>query len=147
MAGSSKEVPITVAELESLMHRMTHELSETVKAVVESSRGRFGTVGAMAVDDFIQKLKLAMSQLVGPVSTTGTSLEQCVTSVPPVYLGLSSSPVVGSGLVSGSMSQLSALRSNCFTAFGGERSIRSKDSGKPGKNSQKDHGRGFSTNT
>ena len=148
MTGSSREVPVTVVELESLMHRMTHELSETVKAVEESSLGRVGTVGAMAVDDFIQKLKLAISQLMGLISSPGTSLEQCVASVPPVQLELPPSPVVGSGSVSVSMSQISDVP----TAFGGDRSIRSKDggattSGKPGKNSQKDHGRGFSTNT
>ena len=92
---------------------------------MESSLGRVGTVGAMEVDDFIQKLKLAMSQLAGPISIPETSVEQCVASVPPAHSELPPSPVVGSGSASVSMSQ----KSDVPTAFGGERSTRSKDGG------------------
>ena len=43
--------------------RLEKELASVVKATVESILGRLGTVGAVAVDDFIQRLVSAVSQL------------------------------------------------------------------------------------
>ena len=43
--------------------RLEKELAGVVKATVESTLGRLGTVGAVAVDDFIQRLVSAVSQL------------------------------------------------------------------------------------
>ena len=47
--------------------RLEKELASVVKATVESTLGRLGTVGALAVDDFVQRLVTAVSQL-KPVS-------------------------------------------------------------------------------
>ena len=43
--------------------RLEKELASVVKATVESTLGRLGTVGALAVDDFVQRLVTAVSQL------------------------------------------------------------------------------------
>ena len=43
--------------------RLEKALTGVVKATVESTLGRLGTVGAIAVDDFIQRVASAVAQL------------------------------------------------------------------------------------
>ena len=47
--------------------RLEKELAGVVRATVESTLGWLGTVGAVAVDDFVQRLVSAVSQM-KPVS-------------------------------------------------------------------------------
>ena len=58
---------MSVDNVVAAITRLEKELAGVVKATVESTLGRLGTVGAVAVDDLIQRLVSAVSQL-RPVS-------------------------------------------------------------------------------
>ena len=138
VVGTSAGVPVTRAEMESSLARMTKELSETIKAVIDAKFGELGPAGVLAIEDCVQKLKAAMDQFAGVATTSGSGADQVVPAVPPVQLEESISPVAVSSAASFSPSQLSDVP----TAFGGVRSLVSTGGGaatssKPGKESQK----------
>ena len=60
VAGSS----ITRSYVVASITRLEKELSGVVKATIESTLGRLGTVGGMAVDGFVGQLTSAVSRLV-----------------------------------------------------------------------------------
>ena len=139
VVGTVTGLPVTIAELESSFQRMTKELAETVKAIIDSKMGGLGSVCALSVEEFIGKLKTAMEHLAA-ASVPGGSVEQAVTSVPSVRLEAPRSPLDASSSRSVSLSQVSDVP----TAFAGVRSVASKEGGfstsataKPGKKSQK----------
>ena len=70
--------------------RLEKALTGVVKATVESTLGRLGTVGAIAVDDFIQRVASAVAQL-RPV--LGSHVAVSVDDVPVV-------PTLPAGVVS-----------------------------------------------
>ena len=49
-----------------LFARVEHDIQQWVKAAVESSLGKLGTVGALAVEEFLDKLKAAIQELCHP---------------------------------------------------------------------------------
>ena len=59
-AGSS----LTLSDVIASIIRLEKELFGVVKAAIESTLGRLGTVGAMAVDGFVGQLTSAVSRLV-----------------------------------------------------------------------------------
>ena len=58
---------LTLDDVVASIARLQKELSGVVKATIESTLGQLGTVGAMAVDEFVGQLTAAVSRLV-PVS-------------------------------------------------------------------------------
>ena len=55
---------LTLNDVVSSIARLEKELSGVVKATIESTLGQLGTVGAMAVDEFVGQLTAAVSRLV-----------------------------------------------------------------------------------
>ena len=60
-AGVRAEV--VVGQFSELFLRVEHDIQQWVKAAVESSLGSLGTVGALAVEEFLLKLKGAIQEL------------------------------------------------------------------------------------
>ena len=57
----------TVAgQFAELFTRVEHDIQQWVKAAVESSLGKLGTVGALAVEEFLDKMKSAVQELCQP---------------------------------------------------------------------------------
>ena len=55
---------LTMSDVVASTARLEKELSGVVKATIESTLGQLGTVGAMAVDEFVGQLTAAVSRLV-----------------------------------------------------------------------------------
>ena len=55
---------LTLDDVVAAIARLQKELSGVVKATIESTLGQLGTVGAMAVDEFVGQLTAAVSRLV-----------------------------------------------------------------------------------
>ena len=55
---------LTLNDVVASISRLQKELSGVVKATIESTLGQLGTVGAMAVDEFVGQLTAAVSRLV-----------------------------------------------------------------------------------
>ena len=55
---------LTLNDVVASIARLEKELSGVVKATIESTLGQLGTVGAMAVDEFVGQLTAAVSRLV-----------------------------------------------------------------------------------
>ena len=55
---------LTLNDVVASIARLQKELSGVVKATIESTLGQLGTVGAMAVDEFVGQLTAAVSRLV-----------------------------------------------------------------------------------
>ena len=55
---------LTLNDVVTSIARLEKELSGVVKATIESTLGQLGTVGAMAVDEFVGQLTAAVSRLV-----------------------------------------------------------------------------------
>ena len=131
--------------MEILLQRTTKELSETVKAVIEAKVGDLSPAGVQSLEEFAKKVQTAMGQLDNTTPSCGVGAVQIqpAVAVSPVPVEVPGSPFALSGAAS--VSQISEVP----TAFGGLRSVVSKDGGpttsaKPGKELSKDHGRGFS---
>ena len=60
-AGVRAEV--VVGQFSELFSRIERDLQQWVKAAIESSLGSLGTVGALAVEEFLSKLKSAVQDL------------------------------------------------------------------------------------
>ena len=54
---------VIVGQFTELFQRVEREIQQWVKAAVESSLGKLGTVGALAVEEFLGKLKGALQEL------------------------------------------------------------------------------------
>ena len=126
--------------------RLQKELSGVVKATIESTRGQLGTVGAMAVDEFVGRLTAAVSRLVPASDLRATVPGEDVPLI-------SSSSSVGVAPVGNDaqkdLSVVSRTASMVPSMFGEGTVAGSSSAGKvtvtkPGKNLNKDHGRGFS---
>ena len=127
-------------DLESSLQRMTKELTETVKAIIESKLGKLGSVCSLSVEEFVGKLKAALEQLVGTAVPVGSGVDHTLTSVASAQLETPRSPLDAGSVRSANLSQISDVP----TAFAGVRSVVSKEGGvttsaaaKPGRVSQK----------
>ena len=76
VVGTVTGLPVTIAELESSFQRMTKELAETVKAIIDSKMGELGSVCALSVEEFIGKYKSAMGHLAASSVPGGSGVEQ-----------------------------------------------------------------------
>ena len=95
--------------MSTLEARLETDVNSWVKAAVESSMGQLGVVGAMAMDEFLQKLKDVIQEIVTPsaisAGTVSPLMEQSIGSA----FGVRSSTTV-----SGSIDETSSVP----TAFG-----------------------------
>ena len=121
---------VVVGQFSELFRRVERDIQQWVKAAVESSMGSLGTVGALAVEEFLNKLKEDVQELShAPVIPCGGDT-------------FSLSPVSGS--VAGVDCRRAALGSDVLSDFG-ERSVVPSggtssaiaSTSKPGKNSRK----------
>ena len=124
-------------DLESSLQRMTKELTETVKAIIESKLGKLGSVCALSVEEFVGKLKAAVEQLVGTAVPVGSGVDHTLTSVASAQLETPRSPLDAGSVRSANLSQISDVT----TAVAGVRSVVLKEgrvttsaAAKPGKN-------------
>ena len=104
-------------------------MGQVVKATVESTLGRLGTVGAIVVDEFVVRLKAALCDVVGTV----------VEDVPVLPTSASLAPLVpGSSQPDVSVSSLQgSVMPSLFgdVQSGVPSSRRTESAAKPGKNS------------
>ena len=54
---------VVVGQFSELFSRVERDLQQWIKAAIESSLGSLGTVGALAVEEFLSKLKSAVQDL------------------------------------------------------------------------------------
>ena len=133
---------VIVGQFTELFQRVEREIQQWVKAAVESSLGKLGTVGALAVEEFLGKLKGALQEL------GQSSFSPCVGDVLP-----RSSSVAGS--VAGFESRRTCVDSDVPPSDFGERSVAPSGApsssgvattSKPGNESHKIMRGGFSSN-
>ena len=55
---------VTVSDLDVVVNELIKQMSNLVKATIETRFGHVGTVGAMLVEEFIDKIKVAMGEVV-----------------------------------------------------------------------------------
>ena len=73
---------MSLSDLTTAMVQLEKELGQVVKATVESTLGRLGTVGALAIDDFVVRLKAAMCDLVGTLPRQSSTVVDDVPVLP-----------------------------------------------------------------
>ena len=137
---------LTLDDVVASFVRLQKELSGVVKATIEPTLGHLGTVGAMAVDEFVGRLTAAVSRLVPASDLRATVPGEDVPLI-------SSSSSVGVAPIGNDaqkdLSVVSRAASMVPSMFGegtvaGSSSAGKVPAAKPGKNLKKDHGRGFS---
>ena len=64
------------------INQMEKELEQIVKATIESTLGQLGTVGAMAINEFVVRIKAAMSNLAGTEALLTVPGEDVLASLP-----------------------------------------------------------------
>ena len=73
---------VSLSDLTTARVQLEKGLGQVVKATVESTLGRLGTVGAIAIDDFVVRLKAAMCDLVGTVPVQSSTVVDDVPVLP-----------------------------------------------------------------
>ena len=111
-------------------------MGQIVKATVESTLGRLGTVGAIAVDDFVLRLKAALCDVVGTAAMQPSTVRE---DVPVLPTSSSLAPLVP-GSSQPDISVSSRQESVMPSLFGDVRSgvpssLQTASATKPGKNS------------
>ena len=131
---------VVMGQFSELFSRVERDLQQWVKAVIESSLGSLGTVGAIAVEEFLSKLKSAVQDL-------GQS-----SSVPCESDGLPR-PASLAGSVAEGNSRGIGVNYDVHSEFGersvipsGVASFGVSSTSKPGNQSQKIMWRGFTDN-
>ena len=118
----------------SIEARLEHDVHGWVKAAFESTKGQVGTVGAMAMDDFLQKMKEVFWEI---VTFQASSAEPVLPLVELLTAPVPSGPSVTR------VSESLDLASSVLTAFGDgvvlsvvakSANLPSLSAAKPGKN-------------
>ena len=117
--------------------RLEHDINSWVKAAFESSMGHLRTVGAIAMDDFLQKMKEVLKEIASSMSPHGTAMSSAELPVP----AMPEMPFFVEKTVPGS-SRSVGTGSMVPTIFGDKRSVSSvvdpavfqSSADKPGKN-------------
>ena len=130
-ADANVRADVVVGQFTQLFRRVEREIQQWVKAAIASSLSRLGTVGALAVEDFLDKLKEALRELgQAPVVPFGGET--------------SSLPRFVAGSISGVDDRRVAVESDVPSEFGeksvdpsGGTSSAVASTSKPGNNSQK----------
>ena len=136
--GTSGAGSMSIDNVAASLNHLERELARIVRATVESTLGRLGTVGAIAVDEFIGQLKSAMQEItnVGVVRAAGLggdAAELPMTSTRP-SLGSVTCP----GNVSISSRQGSSVPSSLGDGLSAGPSIMpNSTAAKPGKKTDK----------
>ena len=120
--------------------RLENGLTDVIKATVESTLGQLGTVGAMAVDDFIQRVASAIGQL-RPVSGSHVAVSgddvPVVPTLPAGVVSVGSAVLVTPSVASRQESVVPSMfgESAVVASSGGANATASK----PGKNLIRSH--------
>ena len=130
-ADANVRADAVLGQFTELFRRVEREYQQWVKAAIESSLGRLGTVGALAVEEFLDKLNEALRELgQAPLVPRGD--------------GTSSLPRSVAGSISGVDDRRAAVESDVPSDFGeksvvpsGGTSSAVASTSRPGKNSQK----------
>ena len=73
---------LSLSDLRASLGQLEKELGQIVKATVESTFGRLGTVGTIAVDDFVVRLKAALCDVVGTATMRPSTVVEDVPVLP-----------------------------------------------------------------
>ena len=127
---------LTLNDVVASIARLEKELSGVVKATIESTLGQLGTVGAMAVDEFVGQLTAAVSRLV-PASDLRAAVPG--EDVPLISSSSSVGVVPGGSDAQKDLSVISRTASMVPSMFGegtaaGASSAGKVTAAKPGKN-------------
>ena len=127
---------LTLNDVVASIARLEKELSGVVKATIESTLGQLGTVGAMAVDEFVGQLTAAVSRL-GPASDLRAAVSG--EDVPLISSSSSVGVVPGGNDAQKDSSVVSRTTSMVPSMFGegtaaGATSVGKVAAAKPGKN-------------
>ena len=127
---------LTLNDVVASIARLEKELSGVVKATIESTLGQLGTVGAMAVDEFVGQLTAAVSRLV-PASDLRAAVPG--EDVPLISSSSSVGVVPGGNDAQKDLSVVSRTASMVPSMFGegtaaGASSAGKVTAAKPGKN-------------
>ena len=118
------------------MVQLEKELGQVVKATVESTLGRLNTVGAIAIDDFVVRLKAAMCGLVGTVPRQSSTVVDDMPVLPTSAGPTPSLPGSSQQDISVSSRQGSSMPSIFRDVQSGvPSSVQPASAAKPGKNS------------
>ena len=137
ISGGPSRDCLSLGDLTSALGQLEKELGQVVKATIESTLGHLGTVGAMAVDDFVARLKAALCDLSGTAAPLQSVVASDDVPVLPTSASLvASMPVAIPPDVSVSSRQGSVMPSLFGDAQSGvPSSQRTTSAAKPGKNS------------
>ena len=139
--GDPSSESLSMATLLASINELEKKLSHVVKATVESTLSRLGTVGAMAIEEFVERLKAVVvnaanaEEASGPSTSGSTGVIQA-SAVTPVLAPPAGSVTVREG---GSIAS-----STMPSAFGDVRSVMTSVvpqtvAVKPGKNLIRSH--------
>ena len=130
-ADANVRADVVVGQFTELFRRVEREIQQWVKAAIESSLGRLGTVGALAVEDFLDKVKEALRELgQAPVVSRGGETSSLPRSVAGSISGVDDRRVAVESDVPSEFGEKSVV------PYGGTSSAVASTS-KPGNNSQK----------
>ena len=134
--GVALDGVLTLSDVVASIARLEKELSGVVKATIESTLGQLGTVGAMAVDEFVGQLTAAVSRLV-PASDLRAAVPG--EDVPLISSSSSVGVVPGGNDAQKDLSVVSRTASMVPSVFGegaaaGASSAGKVAAAKPGKN-------------
>ena len=139
---------MSIDDVTASLKQLELEIARIVKATVESTLGPLGTVGAIAVDEFVGRLKSAMQEVSNAGVAQAGSLEGDAMELPMTP----TRPSMGSVVCPGDVSISSRQGSLVPSAFGDGMSVKlssgipNTTATKPGKKNSQDHGRCFSDN-
>ena len=126
-----------MANLLTSINELDKKVSHVVKATVESTLGQLGTVGAMAIEDFVDSLKIIVANAVNVEKASGLSAVGGT--------GIGQTPVVAPHTGSVSVREGGSVASSAMpSAFGDARSVMTSGvtetaAVKPGKNLIRSH--------
>ena len=135
--GTPVQDPMCMKALVNSINELDKKVSSVVETTIETTLVQMGTVGAMAVEELIDRLKACIGNAgnVGTAAGASALSDPCLEQTPVVAPPRGSTPIRGGG---------SVASSPMLSAFGDVRSvIASGVSGavapKPGKNLRRSH--------
>ena len=130
-ADANIRAEVVEGQFAELFRRVEKEIQHWVKAAVESRLGQLGTVGALAVEEFLSKLKEAIQDLRhAPVASRSDD-------VPPLPRSVAGSLFGGEDRRAPSESGVPSEFGERSVVPSGGTSCAVASTSKPGKNSQK----------
>ena len=135
LEGTESNLPVSMEDLKHHLDDLEKMVERVVKATVESTLGAVGTVGALAVEEFMQKLKTALNDVSPASVVAGGSATIDNASGDGVSMECPETPIRGS--VTSARGVQSSPVPSAFGVAGSSVSARvpaGAAAGKPGKN-------------